>query len=57
MLMRWGRRTKVHTVTRVTSEISFWPVRYRIEKFGISRVPKSGEKVRTDPRHSSLDIC
>lgn len=30
----------------MTSEFSFWPLQRRIEKFGISRVPKSSEKAR-----------
>lgn len=38
-------RTDAHTVTRVTSEVGFWPVRNRIEAFGLARVPKAGQKV------------
>lgn len=34
-------------MTRVTSDFGFWPIRHRIEKFGVGRVPKSSEKVRS----------
>lgn len=40
-----SHRTEGHTVTRVTSEVGFWPVRNRIEAFGLGRVPKAGQKV------------
>ncbi|KAK4049427.1 DNA repair protein rad14 [Microbotryomycetes sp. JL201] len=40
-------RTESTTLSRVTSEFGFWPLRNRIEKFGLSRIPKAIDKSRS----------
>jgi hypothetical protein len=37
--------TDASTLSRVTSDFGFWPLRNRIEKFGQNRIPKASEKV------------
>lgn len=41
--------TDATTLSRVTSDFGFWPLRNRIEKFGLGRIPKASEKVRPQP--------
>ncbi|BGO89025.1 hypothetical protein NBRC10512_008216 [Rhodotorula toruloides] len=38
--------TEVTTLSRVTSEFGFWPLSQRIEKYGLSRLPRSIEGSR-----------
>ncbi|KAM0792838.1 hypothetical protein ACM66B_002604 [Microbotryomycetes sp. NB124-2] len=40
-------KTDSTTLSRVTSEFGFWPLRNRIEKFGLSRIPKAIDKSRS----------
>ncbi|BGP13335.1 hypothetical protein JCM10213_001478 [Rhodosporidiobolus nylandii] len=39
-------RTDVTTLSRVTSEFGFWPLPQRIEKYGLSKLPRSVEGSR-----------
>ncbi|GAA5979225.1 hypothetical protein JCM21900_001570, partial [Sporobolomyces salmonicolor] len=48
------------TLTRITSEVDFWLLRDRIEKFALGRLPKSVDKVRSPaspfPRPSRAEV-
>ncbi|SGY66143.1 BQ5605_C004g02632 [Microbotryum silenes-dioicae] len=44
-------KTSGKTLTRVTSEFGFWPLPSRIEKFGLSRVPKAADKASAGLEH------
>ncbi|KAK4056294.1 hypothetical protein OIO90_002738 [Microbotryomycetes sp. JL221] len=40
-------KTSSMTLSKVTSEFGFWPLQSRIEKFGLSRIPKAVDKSRS----------
>lgn len=45
LIALWSNRTESRTLSRITSDLDFWLLRDRVEKYGLSKLPKSVDKV------------